>query len=152
MCLNQKLTKLHSEISFLTSCVAQLLKKLLTRNRKVLSHFNPIHALTACICDIHFNIILPHTLTFPNWSSLFKFSNQNFVCTSHLPSVLYLFCPSHLPWFNTHKNTNCIDNIILSFLILHILRSKYSTQHFVLTVPQSMSLLSGHSLPDYDAV
>jgi len=45
----------------------------------------------------HLNIILPCALRFSEWCLLFKHSDQNLVCLSHLSRACYMSHPSR-PW------------------------------------------------------
>jgi hypothetical protein len=56
----------------------------------ILSQMNPTHIRTPHSFKTHFNVFLPPT---PG-SHLFKFSDQNSVCVSHLP--MRATCPAHL--------------------------------------------------------
>jgi len=50
----------------------------------ILIQMHPVHTCTPYFPNIHSNIILPSTLRSLKWSLPFRFSNQNFVCISHL--------------------------------------------------------------------
>jgi hypothetical protein len=62
-----------------------------------LSQMNPVHTFPPCFRNIHLNVISPSTPLSYEWSLPFRFSDQNFVCISHLSRACCLPCPSHPP-------------------------------------------------------
>jgi len=99
-----------------------------------------------CFRKVHSNIIFLSMPRSSKWPLLFRLSNQNMVCISHL---IYPCCkprPSHPPWFD-HLNDFWWSIQVMNFLIIQTssaschflpLRSKYSPQPPVLKHPQSM--------------
>jgi hypothetical protein len=70
----------------------------------------PRHILQPYFPKIHFFLTLPYTPRSSTWSLLFRISNQNSVCISHLPCLCYMPHPSHSPWFD-HPN-NILTNYV----------------------------------------
>ena len=81
----------------------------------ILSHIDPVHALTSHLLKIHFNIILP---SMPGSSKWFLSSDFPTMLTCYMP------CPPH-SWFNHLNNTGWGVQIIK---LLIPLRPKYSPQ------------------------
>jgi hypothetical protein len=75
---------------------------------------------------------------------LFRSSNQNFVCVSHLSSAFCVPRPSHPPWFDHPNNWWSVEIYeaphysVFSSLPPLPQRFKYSPQHPVLKHPQSV--------------
>jgi hypothetical protein len=69
----------------------------------ILSRIHTDQNFSLCFSKIHFIIILSSTLRSSNWSLPFKFSNENFVCISHLSCVCYMPHLSNSPWLY-HSN------------------------------------------------
>jgi len=59
-----------------------------------LSQMNPVHILPSYFFQTHYNIIFPFILRSSEWSLLFRFSDKNSKCVSHLP--MHATCPAHL--------------------------------------------------------
>jgi len=83
-----------------------------------LSQMNPVHNFLSYIPKIHSDITLP---------SMPGFSNQNFVCVSHLSHACNMPHPSHLPWLDY------LNNIWWSIHIMKLLimQSSPSSCHFL---------------------
>jgi hypothetical protein len=62
-----------------------------------LSQMNSVHKFPSEFPKIHSNIISLFMPKSSEWSLPFKYSDQNFVCTSHLHHACYMRRPSHLP-------------------------------------------------------
>jgi hypothetical protein len=63
----------------------------------ILGQMNPIHTFPPYFLHIHFHIIFPSTPRSSEWSLLFKFSDQYFLCISHFSHACYMPYPSDLP-------------------------------------------------------
>ena len=61
----------------------------------ILSHKNPIHVLTSCYCNIHFNFALPYTALSSKWSLSFRGPHLNHLCISLLPHTCHMPSPAH---------------------------------------------------------
>jgi hypothetical protein len=70
----------------------------------ILSQMHPILTFPPCFPKINSYIIPPATLRSSKWFLPFRFSDQNFVCTSHLSSACYMPLPSHPPWHERPTN------------------------------------------------
>jgi len=70
----------------------------------ILRHMTPVHTFPPCLRNIHSNIIISSTFKSPEWSFPFKFSDQKFVCISHLSHGCYMHHLSHYPWFDHPNN------------------------------------------------
>ena len=64
----------------------------------MLSHIDPVHALTSHFLNIHLNIILPSMPGSYKWYLSLRFSHQNPVYTSTLP--IHATCPAHIICLN----------------------------------------------------
>jgi hypothetical protein len=62
----------------------------------VLSQTNPIHKHPNSFAKIYSNNIFPSTPRSSEWSFPFRFSNQHFICISHLSYACYIPRPSLL--------------------------------------------------------
>jgi hypothetical protein len=69
----------------------------------ILSHLEPVHALSSHFLKVHFNIILPYTPGSCLWFLSFRFPQQNPVYASPLIHTCYVPHPSHSSQFN-HLN------------------------------------------------
>jgi len=58
----------------------------------ILRQKNPVYNSKYCFTNINSNIIFPSTPRSSTWSFPFKFSNQNFVCISHLYHACHMSC------------------------------------------------------------
>jgi len=63
------------------------------------SPMHSAHTFPPYIPKMHLNIFLPSARRSTEWSFLFRFSDQNFVCISHFSHVCYMSLSSHPPWF-----------------------------------------------------
>jgi len=63
----------------------------------ILSQINSVHNLASSFLKFHLNIIFTATPTSPKWSLPFRFSNQNYICISHLSHACDMPHPSHPP-------------------------------------------------------
>jgi len=70
----------------------------------ILSQMNLIHNVYPISLKIHCNIILPYMPRSSAWSNTFRFSNQNFVCISHILYAFYMPHLSHSPWLDHTNN------------------------------------------------
>ena len=61
----------------------------------ILRQINPTHALPTDVFKIRFNIILPSMPWSSKWSLFLRFPCQKSVCTSLLPHMCHMPCPSH---------------------------------------------------------
>jgi hypothetical protein len=59
-----------------------------------------VHTFPVYYPNIHSNIILPPTPRYSEWSLPLEFSNQNFVCISHLSRACYMPRAAHPPRFD----------------------------------------------------
>jgi len=64
----------------------------------ILGQMNPVYTFTPYLPHINPNIISPSTPRSSEWFLPFRFSDQNFICISHLSNSCYMPCPSHPPW------------------------------------------------------
>jgi len=110
-----------------------------------LSQMTPVHNFSSLFSKIHSSITLPSMPKSSKWSLPFTFSDQNFVCTSHLCSEWSMHCPYHSLWFdhpnNIWRSTQVMELFIMQFYpspTSSFLRPKYSPQHPVLRHPQSV--------------
>jgi hypothetical protein len=112
----------------------------------ILSDTRPVHNFQSYFSKINYTIILPSTPRISKWSLLFRLSNQNFACISHLSHACYMYDPYHPPWFY-HPSIILWSVNVMKFLIMnyspasrqfHPLRSKCSPQHPVPKHLQSM--------------
>jgi hypothetical protein len=87
----------------------------------ILTHTNPAHTFPSYFPNIHSNITLPSTPRSSEWSRPFRFSNQNFVCISHLS---HSCCMSHssYPPLSDHAN-----NIWWSLQVIRLLTKQSPT-------------------------
>jgi hypothetical protein len=69
-----------------------------------------------CFSKIHYNIILPSTPRSCKWSLPFRFSDQHFVCISHLSHTCYTPFPSHPPWLDRPNNIWWIIFTVIKFI------------------------------------
>jgi len=97
------------------------------------------------LSKIHSDIILPHTPRFSKQSLCFRFSNQNFVCISHLCHAWYMPHPSQPPGFDYANNMWLkVQSIGVHISILFICTHAYSFK--VLGIGRSsISLFSSSS-------
>jgi hypothetical protein len=56
----------------------------------ILSQMYPVHTLSSCFSNIHYNIILPSTTSLPSCLFLSGFNNQNFVYFSYFSHACYM--------------------------------------------------------------
>jgi hypothetical protein len=82
----------------------------------------------------------------------FRFSNQNFVCISHLSHPCYMPCPSHAPWFD-HTNIIWWSVHVMKLLIFRLLQPSNTfsldPNIFLSTLfSNTLSLCSSHSVRD----
>jgi hypothetical protein len=70
----------------------------------IFSQMHPFHTFSPYLTKIHSNFILPSTSRSSEWSLPFKFSDQNFVCVSHLSHACYILCQSNPPCFDHPNN------------------------------------------------
>jgi len=60
----------------------------------ILIHMNPIRSFPSYFPIIISNIIFPSMSRSSEWSLSFRFSDQNFVCISHICHLCYIPLPS----------------------------------------------------------
>jgi len=68
----------------------------------ILSQINPVHTFPPYFIKTNSNLIFLYMSRSSKWSLSFRFSDQNFVHTSHLSHSCYTPCPSHPP---CHQST-----------------------------------------------
>ena len=110
----------------------------------ILSHIDPVRALTSHFLKIHLNIILPSTPGSSKWSLSFGFPHQNPVYTSTLPHIYYMSRSPHSSRFDHQNNigwgVQVIKLLTMQFSPLHYyhlpVRPKYSPQHPIFKHPQ----------------
>jgi len=56
----------------------------------ILSQMNPVHIFPPYFPKIQSNIIFPPTLRSSSWSHPFRFSDQSFLCISHVSHACYM--------------------------------------------------------------
>ena len=105
----------------------------------ILSQTSPVHALPAHSLKIHFNIIHPSTPGSSNWSISLRFPHQNPVCTSSLPHIGYVPCPSHSSWFDHRNDIWCGVRVFKLFTLFSNTPGLRS----------SLSHISAHRLHEY---
>jgi hypothetical protein len=102
----------------------------------------PYHKPVGCRPHCHtllfktnFNIV-PFMHRSSKWTAPFRFTNQNFVSSSHLSHVYYMFCPSHsrfedlnMIWLRVHIMKLLIVQFSSSFFYLPPLRFIYFHHH-----------------------
>jgi hypothetical protein len=64
----------------------------------ILSQINPVHTFIPCFPKLQYDTTSSSVPKLSVWSLPFRFSNQNFVCISHLPHACCMPCPSNPPW------------------------------------------------------
>jgi hypothetical protein len=64
---------------------------------------NPLHTLISCFLKLNFNIILPPSIRYPNWSLPFRYSVWYVACISHQSYACSTSRPSHSLLFD-HPN------------------------------------------------
>jgi hypothetical protein len=112
----------------------------LASSGEILSYFSSFHHFVTRFSKILSNIVIPRVSKTPMWSLTLRFSDINFVCSSYLPHVCYMYftlhpaCytyPNHISWrvklFTVHFSpASCYfsffgPNILLRTLLLNTL-------------------------------
>jgi hypothetical protein len=88
---------------------------------------NPVRPLPPHFPQIKSNI-LPSTPSSSRWSLLFRFSNQNIVCISHVSHACFMLRPYHPPWLDNF-NDNWWSVKVMKLLIM---QSSPDSRHFPL--------------------
>jgi hypothetical protein len=100
----------------------------------------PVHTLPFWLFKIHFIILLSAPRT-SDWSCAFRYSYQNFICSS-IPSM-WVTCPVHLVrlqwyWWRVQLMKLLIIHFVSAWCHFLSLRSKRFSQHPVLEDSQSI--------------
>jgi hypothetical protein len=105
----------------------RLITVLTTGHNWPLSRARWIRSTISCrFPKIHSYVTIPSTPRSFEWSFLFRFYDQKFICISYVSYVCYMPRPSHPPWFD-HPN-----NILWSVQIMKlIMQSSATSHHFV---------------------
>jgi len=92
----------------------------------VLSQMNPVHTFPPYLPKIQSSIIHTFKPRSSAWYLPFGFSDQNFVCISHLSHASYVPCPSQLPWLDYFKMLWSVQ--VMKLLIM---KSSPVSHHFL---------------------
>jgi hypothetical protein len=110
----------------------------------LLNQMNPVHTLPPKLPKANSNIILQSTRRSFEWSLLFRFSNRNFVCISHVPHACYMPAILVFDFITLIKLDGSVQFITLLIMQsspasrhFHPLGSKYSPQHLVPEYPSA---------------
>jgi len=96
----------------------------------VLNQMNSMHSIPSCFFEKHCNIICPSMPKSSNLSLSFKPSHQNSVCTSPLPHMHHLPCPTHSPWFCHWNNVWWQVQIMKILTVQFFFQALVTSSHF----------------------
>jgi hypothetical protein len=109
----------------------------------ILSQMHTVHTFPLYFRKIQSNIIFPSTPRSSMWSLPFTFTNQNYVCISHISCACYVPRLYHRRWLD-HRNNTLWSIQVMKLLIMQF---SLASRHFlppqnpVLKHPQSVLLL-----------